>query len=143
VYIIKRISSFIFLQAPFYLLYPLTLAFVIAVFKLPDEEAMQMLNISFPVVGILAGIAFSWAQCLKEDARKEKALLASKQFFHSLILLFLTILLKYISFVHVPGITIPYPAVIVFKILIFYSLGVTVAFFMAALHTTRKHLWLE
>ena len=91
----------------------------------------------------LAGIAFSWAQCLKEDARKEKALLASKQFFQSLILLFLTILLKYISFVHVPGIAIPNPVVIIFKILIFYSLGATAVFFFAGLYTTSKYLWRE
>jgi hypothetical protein len=70
--VIANISVVLFLKAPFYLLYVFTLCFVLCVFRLPDEEALIMLNISFPVVGILAGIAFSWAQCLPEGACKAK-----------------------------------------------------------------------
>ena len=69
----RKLAALIFLQVPFYLLYVLTLVFVIAVFRMQDEEALQMLNISFPVVGALAAISFSWAQCRTGGFEKERA----------------------------------------------------------------------
>jgi hypothetical protein len=59
----RKLAIVIFFRVPFYLLYVLTLVFVIAVFRMQAEEALRMLNISFPVVGALAAISFSWAQC--------------------------------------------------------------------------------
>ncbi|MBN1127745.1 MAG: hypothetical protein JXA71_02090 [Chitinispirillaceae bacterium] len=49
--VLSAISAFFFFKAPFYLLYALTVCFVLCVFILPDEQAINLLNISFPVVG--------------------------------------------------------------------------------------------
>jgi hypothetical protein len=137
----KKILAFCFIHAPFYLLCVIALAFVIALFKLPPEESLQALNVSFPVVGILAGISFTWAQCLPEGNKKEKALLASKQFFHSLIMLLLAILTKYLSLEQIPGITVPRPVLMIIEILVYYSVCTALAFFYAGLFTTSRNLW--
>jgi hypothetical protein len=93
------------------------------------------------VVGILAGISFSWAQCLPEGAGKAKALLASKRFFHSLVLLCLGIICKYISFANIPGMAVPRPVLFIMGILVYYAIGVALAFFFAGLHAISRYLW--
>jgi hypothetical protein len=55
------IGAFCFYRVPFYLLS--VLGFVVCIFRLPDEETLQMLNVSFPVVGILAGISLQKWPC--------------------------------------------------------------------------------
>jgi hypothetical protein len=139
--VIAGISGLLFFKAPFYLLYAFTFCFVICVFRLPGGESLNLLNFSFPVVGILAGIAFSWAQCLPEGAQKERALIASKRFFHSLVLLCLGIICKYISFANIPGMAVPRPVLFIMGILVYYAIGVALAFFYAGLHATSKNLW--
>jgi hypothetical protein len=139
--VFTAIRAICFYKAPFFILYLLTLAFVIAIFKLPDEESLHLLNISFPVVGILAGISFSWAQCLPAGVHKVKALLASKLFFHSLILLCLAIMAKYISFANIPGMAIPRPVIVIMEILGYYAIGSALLFFYAGLHATGRNLW--
>jgi hypothetical protein len=93
------------------------------------------------VVGILAGISFSWVQCLPEGVHKVKALLASKLFFHSLILLCLAIMAKYISFANIPGMVVPRPVIVIMEILGYYAIGSALAFFYARLYTTGRYLW--
>jgi hypothetical protein len=138
---LSAIGVFLFFKAPFYLLYALTFCFVLVVFILPCDESLNLLNISFPVVGILAGISFSWAQCLPEGGRKEKALRASKRFFHSLILLCLGIICKYITFADLPGMDLPRPALVVMEILVYYAILTALGFFYAGLHITGGNLW--
>jgi hypothetical protein len=139
--VFAEIGVFLFFKAPFYLLYALTFCFVIVVFILPCNESLNMLNISFPVVGILAGISFSWAQCLPEGPRKEKALRASKRFFHSLILLCLGIICKYITFADLPGMDLPLAAIVVMEILVYYAILTALGFFYAGLHAISRDLW--
>jgi hypothetical protein len=139
--VIAGISGLLFFKAPFYLLYALTFCFVLCVFRLPGNESLNLLNISFPVVGILAGIAFSWAQCLPEGAQKERALLASKRFFHSLVLLCLGIICKYITFANIPGMAVPRAALVIMDIIVYYAIGVALVFFYAGLHAISRYLW--
>jgi hypothetical protein len=139
--VLSYIRAILFRKAPFYLLYVLTGCFVLCVFRLPDKESLNMLNFSFPVVGILAGIAFSWTQCLPEGPHKSNALLASKRFFHSLVLLCLGIMGKYLSFAKIPGMDLPRPAIITMEILVYYAIGGALVFFYAGLHTTAGNLW--
>ena len=141
--LISNINAVLFFKAPFYLLYVLTGCFVLCVFRLPDKDTLNMLNYAFPVVGILAGIAFSWAQCLPEGPHKTKALAASKRFFHALILLCLGIMVKYLSFAAIPGIDLPQPALVAMEILVYYAVGAALVFFYTGLHATAGNLWAQ
>jgi hypothetical protein len=140
---IRKCFAFSLLRGPYYLLYVLTLGFMVCIFLLPDEETLKMLNIAFPVVAIVAGISFSWAQCLHNGVFKQKVLHASKRFFHSLILLFLTILLKYISFVPIPAVYRPKPLLVILDGLNFCTAGAALLFFYGGIHVISNYLWID
>jgi len=131
------------LRGPYYLLYVLTLGFMVCIFLLPDGETLKMLNVAFPVVAIVAGISFSWAQCLQKGVFKQKVLHASKRFFHSLILLFLTILVKYISFVPTPAMFRPKPLLVILDGLVFCTAGAALLLSQGGIRVISKFLWID
>jgi hypothetical protein len=137
----SRFHFFVFCKAPFYLLYVLVPAFLVAVLAMPAAESLKMLNVAFAAVGFMAGIGFSWAQSVPEGAAKDKVMLASKRFLHCLMLLFLAILLKFVAMVGIPGVGVPRVMAVVIVVLVWYAVGTALVFFYSGLHMTSRLLW--
>ena len=140
---IRKFILFTLLRGPYYLLYVLTTAFMVCIFLLPGRETLTMLNIAFPVVAIVTGISFSWTQCLPGGAVKRMAYHAARRFFHSLILIFLSILLKYVSIAPIPDTLRPKALLVVLDGLGFCTAGAALLFFFGGMHVVACRLLVD